>query len=584
MKKGLLFMFALLQFANISFSQQYEWAKSIGGTFDDIGQSIAVDDSGNVYIAGRYYGTVDFDPGLAGISNLTSTGSDAFIAKYDRFGNYIWAKNINSNCSSECRSIALDYLGNVYVTGWFCGTADFDPDLFGTALLNSVYPDIFIAKYDINGNYVWANNLKSTYESRGTSITVDHLCNVYVTGYFNDTIDIDPSNSNTLNFISTNTTSTSFAEDFFFAKYNTNGDYIWAKQIGDINNDFCSRIAVDESENVYITGYFGGIVDFDPSISNTANLICYGNPTNQESNGACDIFFAKYDINGNYIFAKNIECTTTGYGLDIAIDKLKNIYITGYLYDTGDFDPSPTQTAYLNSNTFCDIFFAKYNANGDYQWAKNMGSADPDIGFSITVDSKGNVYITGGYTNTADFNSDFSITDNLVSVGNYDIYFAKYDTDGNYIWAKSIGSIGNDFGNDITVDNFDNIIITGQFYNTADFNPDLSATANLVSAGAYDIFIAKYNQNLTNYSELAEIENLNIYPNPAVNNITISSNNANYKIEEINIYNILGEIVQSEKLEEHHQIVDINKLNNGIYMVEIKSGEKKKKQKLLIQR
>ncbi|MBI2967708.1 MAG: SprB repeat-containing protein, partial [Bacteroidetes bacterium] len=137
-----------------------------------------------------------------------------------------------------------------------------------------------------------------------------------------------------------------------------------------------------------------------------------------------------------------------------------------------------------------DIFFAKYDSNGNYLWAKSIGSTSDDISESIALDASGNAFIIGFFQGTADFDPSAG-TANLTPVGNIDIFFAKYDSNGNYLWAKSIGSTSDDFGNSIALDAGGNAFITGEFNGTADFDPS-AGTANLTSVGGRDIFFAKY--------------------------------------------------------------------------------------------
>ncbi|TAL58674.1 MAG: T9SS type A sorting domain-containing protein [Bacteroidetes bacterium] len=391
---------------------------------------------------------------------------------------YQWAKNFGGTSTDRGNDMAVDASGNVYVIGDFFGTADFDPGA-GTANLTSSGFDIFFAKYDVNGNYLWAKRIGSaSNQDRGQRIAVDGSGNVYITGVFGGTTDFDPE-AGTANLFAVGS-----SEDVFFAKYDVNGNYLWANGIGSTGYDVGYDIVVDASgNNVYITGSFAGTADFDPG-AGTANLTLVG--------GNSDIFFAKYNFNGNYVWAKGIGSTSADAGNAIAVDGSGNVYITGYFYNTADFDPG-AGIANLTSAGTGDIFFAKYDSNGGYLWAKGMGSttiSTYDAGKGITVDGNGNVYVTGFFDGTVDFDPSIG-TANLFSSGIYDIFFGKYDSNGNYLWAKGIGSTSADAGNAITVGANGNVYITGYFNGTADFDPG-AGTSNLTSAGAEDIFFAQY--------------------------------------------------------------------------------------------
>src|ERR1035437_774923 len=207
------------------------WAKSMGGTNNDVGWSIATDASGNVYTTGNFQGTADFDPG-AGVFNLTSAGSDdIFISKSDASGNLLWAKSMGSTGSDIGNSIALDASGNVYTTGYFYGTVDFDP---GAGIFNLTAAagvnNIFISKLDASGNFVWAKQMVGAGGSSSQFIILDASGNIYTTGAFNGTVDFDPGAG------VSNLTAASGA-DIFISKLDASGNFVWAKSFYGANID-----------------------------------------------------------------------------------------------------------------------------------------------------------------------------------------------------------------------------------------------------------------------------------------------------------------------------------------------------------
>jgi hypothetical protein len=266
-----------------------------------------------------------------------------FLAKYDASGNYVFAKNMGGTSSETANAIAMDGTGNVYITGYYFGTSDFDPGV-GTASLSSVSgtQDIFIAKYDASGNYLYAKSIGGTSNDRGQSITVDGSGNVYITGYFTGTADFDPS-------ASTANVATIGSNDIFLAKYDASGNYVYAKGIGGTGDDRGMDIAIDGSDNLYITGNFSTTADFDPSAS-TASLV---------SAGGTDVFVAKYDASGNYVYARALGGTAADLGNAIAVDDDGNTYITGSFSATADFEPG-SSTRNLISVSGTDFFVARY--------------------------------------------------------------------------------------------------------------------------------------------------------------------------------------------------------------------------------
>ena len=455
-------------------AQTLEWAKSMGGTNWDEGLSITTDVSGNVYTIGKFQETVDFDPG-AGTFNLTSSGSDdIFISKLDASGNFVWAKSMGGNSVIEGYSIALDASGNVYTTGYFNGTVDFDPGIGIFNIASAGGDEIFISKLDASGNFVWAKAMGGTIHDEGYSIAVDASGNVYTTGWFNVTADFD---SGAGNF---NLTSAGLA-DIFISKLDASGNFVWAKAIGEAAYDEGYFIAVDASGNVYTTGYFYGTADFDPG-AGTFNLT---------SLGGRDIFISKLDSSGNFIWAKSMGGTGYNEGYSIVVDVSGNVYTTGWFDGTADFDPGAGNFN-LTSAGSVDIFISKLDVSGNFVWAKAMGGTASDRGQSIALDASDNVYTTGWFQGIADFDPG-SGTFNLTSAGIGHIFISKLDASGNFVWAKAMGETDYDYGYSIALDASGNVYTTGYFEGTVDFDPGIG-TFNLTSIGSYDIFILKLKQ------------------------------------------------------------------------------------------
>jgi len=173
-------------------SGNFVWAKRFGGSDSDRGFGITVDASGNVYTTGDFRGTVDFDPG-DGTSNLVSAGgADVFVSKLDSSGNFVWAKRFGGTSSDDAIGIDLDSSGNVYTTGYFYLTADFDPGDGTSNLVSAGSADVFVSKLTSAGDYAWAVRFGGTNSDWGSGIALDGSSNVYTTGFFNSTVDFDP--------------------------------------------------------------------------------------------------------------------------------------------------------------------------------------------------------------------------------------------------------------------------------------------------------------------------------------------------------------------------------------------------------
>ncbi len=467
MKKLLLSIVIIISTQNLT---AQTFAKSMGSALAEAGLSVAVDASGNVYSAGYFNGTVDFDPG-AGITNLVSAGAeDIFIVKLDAAGNFLWAKSMGGAGNEYAQSVAADAAGNIYTTGYFNGTADFDP---GAGIINYTSAgntDIFISKLDADGNFIWAKSMGGTGVELSQSLAVDASGNIYTTGYFESTVDFDPG-AGIANLVSAG------GSDIFISKLDGAGNYVWAKRTGGTGIDVGNLITVDAG-NVYTTGYFYSTVDFNPG-AGVSNLV---------SAGGSDIFICKLDAAGNFVWAKNMGGSINDISYSIAVDGSGNVYSTGYFQATADFDPGAA-TATLTSAGSFDIFISKLDVAGNYVWAKNMSGASTEAGNSIAVDVSGNVYATGYFQATADFDPGAG-TANLTSAGNTDIFILKIDAAGNYVWAKNIGGSAADIANAIALDGVGNVYTTGHFQASADFDPG-AGTITLTSLGGNDIFVCK---------------------------------------------------------------------------------------------
>ena len=461
----------------------FVWARAMVGTERDYGYGIAVDSAGNVYTTGLFSGTVDFDPGT-GTYNLTSAGwADIFVSKLDSSGNFGWAKRMGGTSGDWGLGIAVDSAGNVYTTGVFRGTADFDPGPGTYNLTEAGGGDIFVSKLDSSGNFVWAKSVgggTSLDSDKGRGIAVDSVGNVYTTGWFSDTVDFDPG-TGTYNLTSAG------SYDIFVSKLDSSGNFVWAKSMGGTSGSRAHAIAVDSAANVYTTGLFSGTVDFDPG-AGTYNLTSTDSPYNES-----DIFVSKLDSGGNFVWAKSMGGTSGDWGLGIAVDSAGNVYTTGVFRGTADFDPGAGTYNLTLAGDERDIFVSKLDPSGNFVWAKSMGGTSEAMGYAIATDSAGNVYTTGPFSDTIDFDPGTGAY-NLTSAGSYDIFVSKLDPSGNFVWAKSMGGTGWDNGYAIAVDstgNAGNVYTTGRFEGTVDFDPGLAGTYNLTSAGYSDIFVSK---------------------------------------------------------------------------------------------
>lgn len=387
-----------------------------------------------------------------------------------------WAKKIGGfgNNTDQGRDIFTDASGNVYTTGYFVGTADFDPNA-GVVLLASVgIVDAFIQKLDANGDLIWAKNIGGTLTSDGIRVQVDNVGNVYVMGNFRGNIDLDP-NAGVVNATSNGN------DDIFIIKLDSNGNLVWGKTFGGSGLDVGGDILLDNIGNLYVTGYFQANVDFDPN-AGVFNMTVTG------TGG----FLQKLDVNGNFIWAKKIGGNGFESGISISLETSGNIILTGYFQGTTDFDPN-AGVVNLTPSGLQDVFVLKLSGNGDYIWVKKIGGSAITFASKVYTGLSGDLYISGYFTETVDFDPNAGVL-NITAVGMFDMFLLKLNNSGNLIWAKSMGGIGEDYIQDIVLDNCENIYATGAFKNSVDFDPN-AGISTFTSNGFDDIFVQKLDKN-----------------------------------------------------------------------------------------
>ncbi len=420
--------------------------RSGGGTLQDQGYAITSLSDNSSIVTGYFNGTATF-----GSTTLTSAGDDdLFVAKLDSNGDYLWAKQGGGSSDDTAYGITSLSDNSSIVTGRFSGSATFG----STTLTSAGNDDVFIAKLDSNGNYLWAKKAGASSDDKGYAITSLSDNSSIVTGEFQGTATFG------------STTLTADDRDVFIAKIDSDGNYLWAKQGGGNNYDRGYGIASLSDNSSIVTGFF-----YDTATFGSTTLTSAGN---------YDVFIAKIDSDGNYLWAKRGGSSSDDRGIAITSLSDNSSIVTGYFNGTATFGSTT-----LTSAGSKDVFIAKLDSNGNYLWAKQGGSSSADRGIAITNLSDNSSIVTGEFQGTATFGST-----TLTSAGDRDVYVAKLDSNGNYLWAKNPGGTGRDMARGITVLSDNSTIVTGDFSGTATFG-----STTLTSAGNYDVFIAKYDSN-----------------------------------------------------------------------------------------
>lgn len=394
----------------------WKGTQQFGSLYDDIGLTIATDSKGNIYVAGY-------------TSNSNTGFSDVVLTKFDSSGTLLWTRQTGVIGSSSAEGVAVDSNDNVYIVGTILtgyNTSGLDGNI------NAGGNDIFLIKYDAFGNKQWSKQMGSTRDDYARGIALNKSGYIYITGFTSGGLD---GNTNT------------GAIDAFLIKLDATGTKLWTKQWGSAGYDEPQNLAIDSKGNVLVTGVTDGNLD--------GNI----------NAGWFDIFLVKFDGNGEKQWSKQLGGTSYDSADNIAIDADGNAYIIGSL--TTVTDPN------INTGT-TKIILSKFNTSGIELWRQQFGTADNDYGRGITIDSNGNIYVSG---------TTFGTLGNHDNAGGRDVFLTKFDSSGTMHWIRQIGSSSDDNGLAVTVDIFGDILITGMTSGGLDGNTSL---------GGFDIFLVRY--------------------------------------------------------------------------------------------
>ncbi|MFZ1369472.1 MAG: hypothetical protein WAR78_03770, partial [Ferruginibacter sp.] len=363
------------------------------------------------------------------------------------------------------RTIGVDDAGNVYSSGRFEYTLDMDPGpgVFLLTATGSYNSGFYISKLDSSGNFVWAKQIPALLEFSTLELKVDHLGNVYIATDSRSVADLDPGPG-----VFT-ITPTGF-RDVIIVKLNSNGDFVWGKQIGGPGDTgpIFTMIELDQNNNVLIAGQFNNTVDFDPGTA----------VYNLTSSAHFQSFVVKLDNDGNFIWAKQFGNGPLVYSgsqiYDMKYDAAGNIILTGRFYITCDFDPGAgVHNVSSSPGSIGDGFICKLDADFNFIWVKTLGQVG---GYNvllqplgIDIDGSGNIITTGYFIGNFDF--DPGPGTQFYNSARYDCYILKLNSAGTLIWAKIISGSEEDMGHDVVIDGQNNVYLLGSFSPVVDFDP-----------------------------------------------------------------------------------------------------------------
>lgn len=514
-----------------------------------------------------------------------------------------WAKSASGDGDDQATSIATDTFGDAYIAGFFTS----DSIVLGSTVLKNALPeneDIFLAKYDAEGNLLWARQAGNEMNDRINSMTVDKDNNLYVTGYFY---------SQTIVFGEDTLRNAGNVGDIFIVKYSPEGKVIWARRDGGTGLEIPHAICSDGASNIIVAGRFS-------SLSMTI-----GNTTLVQS-GSMDVFVSKYDSAGHVLWAKGAGGGSNDEANSVSTDASDNIYISGYFNQKATFGDFT-----LNTLGSADVFVASLDASGTVLWAKSAGGNGDDRSTGISTDEAGNSYITGYFASPT-----LQIgTSALTNVGGNNSFVAKFDNDGNVVWVKSVngttkalsivqqnghiyvcglfssgilhfaatdigvhghgdllllaydregneqwltmqdsGGESNETANSIAVDQQGNIFIAGFF----DSDPLVFGPSVLSNTRTgFDLFLAVLSSETSGAKRLERTTDIQVYPNPAGEYFFVKTPKDQPGNCEFRLYDITGSLRFSKTVdssEYHNGQVKLSPfLPEGVYMLQVRLNQ-----------
>lgn len=557
----------------------FQWVKQIGGINQDVGNGIDVDASGNIYVVGNFRDLADFDPSPSTFT-LIPQNTDVFVLKLNSSGNFVWVKKFGGFNYDYGYGIAVDNSGNVHTTGSFEASVDFDPGPGSYSLTSpGSATDLFVSKLDASGNFVWARRVGGGNNDEGRSIDCDALSNVVISGITRGSVDLDPGTG-----VFTHPGGSS---DGVTIKLDALGNFIWANAIGAGGNDEQYGTTIDSQGNVLVTGNFAGTVDFDYSTTSSSTI---------QSSGGSDAYVCKYSSSGGFQWAKAFKGTGTESGLGITTGAFDDIYVSGELFGTTNFDSGVTNFTLASTGGF-DAFAAKISFLGNFEWAIKTGGTGGDAGYSISTNGASNVLVGGYFNGTSDFNP--GVGTSTLTSANDDMFLlclcSQPPQPGNSTPNPNLNICAN---NNTTLTAFSGIpTSTLNWYSTNTSTTIIGTGSTFVtptlSAGTYTYYVANKTcaegpralvlVNVAVCSGIEEVyvnSGLLIYPNPAKQDLKIRSPQTG----QLAIYDLTGKHLQTILIDKELNDVTLPKLATGLYVFVFHGSDHSiLKQKVLIE-
>ncbi len=560
-----LCVLAIFMITYPAISQEYLRSGGFGSTDSEQIEGSTLDPSGDIILCGTFNRSMDIDISKENQFILTPVSKvEVYVAKYDPKGNFKWAFNLDGKRGDfhYVRDVATDSDGNIYITGHSNGWIDFDPSE-GKDSLWTGDNMLYLAKYDPDGNYLWAHVFGTDqYNGQviGWSLATDkNDGSVYMAGNINDSIDFDPSEG-------TAPLKSDRYFEMFLAKYDKDGKYLWAKLFSGPKIQTRSTplaLESDKSGNVYLSGYFVGIYDMDPSEGD--------HPIENETTRD-DGFIASYDKDGNYLWSGTLSSDQQVLVRSLVLHN-DSLYVVGQFSDTADFNPGGDGFLVPNYEHEYSGFMAVYDKQGDFIDAIAFPGDSMEYQISntevhdIAIDPYGSRYLLGSFYGSFDVDpSEDTLT--LYADRQYAIFLAKYDSKNQLQWASSMGGNEQERGKELELTKHGEVLAMGIYDGTFDVDPGETEIL-LYNNGGHDIYMDWFFGFIpVSIDETMKQPGCEIRyaPNPTRDQLNIESSQP---LGQVTIYSVTGNLMYAKEAADQFIQIDMGTFPAGYYIIRV---------------
>jgi hypothetical protein len=447
---------------------EYGWTQTLGGTGFDATVAIERDGAGNLYVAGFFEGTVDFDPSPDQTALHTANGSrDIFVTRFSAAGKHVWTWTAGGTQADEARDLWWDPAGYILITGEYRLKVDFDSAGAGDPHTAAGLDDVFVTRLDASGAYQWTRTFGGSKSDSGRGVAADSKGGTIVVGDFSSVVNFDPSGQGDV-------LTSRGQSDVFLTRLAGDGSYLGTVQFGGTGTDLAADVSVDKADNVALAGMFTGSMDFDPTSAEDPHV----------SNGYYDAFVTRFTAAGGYAGTRTFGGAQDEELTALAHDPEGNLYVTGGYEGTVVFG---AQDAYTSQGGF-DAFVMRLQADGTYGWTRVMGGSGTEFGRGLAVGAPDELFLVGSFAGSADFDLG-GAGDVRTASGLSDLFVTRLGRDAAYRGTWTAGGSGTDSAQDVVTG--DAVAIVGFFQNSVDFD-HTDDTDRRFSLGSGDAFLSRF--------------------------------------------------------------------------------------------